>query len=157
MSVLSYEASNSSHTHSDVMLFTYCHLEVFWWPTVLTGEMDSIVSELSGCGRGMLFLVSGQRVLMTTAQLEWAVTWSPRGQADNQRWREWAVTWSPRGQADNQRWREWVLRQYIMRISKAMPMREPKCARSFSVQFISFSFLSCHEGSHSKQERYISH
>ena len=58
-------------------------------------------------------MVSGHSVLLTAAQFESAVTWSPRGQADNPCWREW------------------VLRQYIMRISKAMPMRDPKYARSW--------------------------
>ena len=30
MSVLSHQASNPSHTHSDVILFMYCHPKGFW-------------------------------------------------------------------------------------------------------------------------------
>ena len=89
MSVLSHQASNSSQ--SDVILCTsrqYC-------------------VSLSVCCRGMFFMVSGQSVLMTTAQFN----------SD--------VMWTPRGQADNQCRREWVLRQHAMRISMAMPMRGP--------------------------------
>ena len=64
--------------------------------------------------------------LMTTAQFESAVTWIPRGQADN-----WCR-------------REWVLRQHVMRISKAMPLRGPMYARSFSIQLTISQSLSCH-------------
>ena len=84
MSVLSHQARNPSHAHSDVILFMYYHPKVFGWATVLTGEMDSIVSELPVCCRGVFFMVSGQSVLMITAQFESAVTWSPRGQVGNQ-------------------------------------------------------------------------
>ena len=141
MSVLSHQASNFSHTHSDVILFSYCHPKHFWWVTVLTGETNSNVSELPVCCRGMFFMVSGQSVLMTTAQFESAVTWKPKGPGGQP-----MLTWMGPAtihHADFQ----------------GNAHERPQVCQVFqyTVYFILLSFLSCHEGSHSKQERYISH